>query len=337
MSKNGSNPNEPDADKKVAGEDAPPRPKRRTRNPAVDDVITTGEIVEPRSRIIRSSGDESNDYAEVTVAPSESAMPGAPGRSLRLLWLAGALVLGVAAGALSFAQAPVDRTPEIAALRSDGDELVRTIELEAKAARLRVDSIAATPRLVAAIETDAATIADLFNDTREHLFVPVEGEVLEIFQLRDGTETPLFHIPAAAAEIAPISGTDARIEHVGDQLTVVVGAPIATQRGGIGGALALRHPIDLTAVRKRVAEHALDAKLVGIGAPIMLASSDRSGTGVDVPVASSREVKTGALQLAAVITPASNGRSLRLARDACAVLAGLLAAVFGASLVLKRR
>jgi len=336
MSKNGSNPNEFDADKRVAGEDAPPRPKRRTRNPAVDDVIHTGEIAEPRSRIVRSSVDESNEYAEVTVAPSESE-PVAPGRSLRFLWLAGALVLGVAAGALSFAQAPVDRTPEIAALRSDGDEFVRTIDLEAKAARLRVDSIAATPRLVAAIETDEATIADLINDKREHLFVPVDGEVLEIFQLRDGTETPLFHIPATAAEIAPISGTDARIEHVGDQLTVVVGAPIATQRGGIGGALALRHAIDLTAVRKRVAEHALDAKLVGIGAPIMLASSDRSGTGVDVPVASSREVKTGALQLAAVITPTSNGRSLRLARDSCAVLAGLLVAAFGVSLVLKRR
>jgi hypothetical protein len=335
MSKNGSNPNESDADKRVAGEAAPPR-QRRARNPAVDDVIHTGEIAEPRSRIVRSSGDEANDYAEVTLGPSKSGSA-APRRSLRFLWLAGALVVGVAAGALSFVQAPVDRAPEIGALRSDGDEFVRTIDLEAKAARLRVDSIAATPRLVAAIETDQATIEDLFNDKREHLFVPVDGEVLEIFQLRDGTQTPLFRIPVNAAEIALVSGSDARIEHAGDQLTVVVGASIATQRGGIGGALALRHAIDLTAVRKRVAEHALAAKLVGIGAPIMLASSDRSGMAVDVPVASGREVKTGALQLAAVITPASTGGSLRLARDSCAVLAGLLVVVFGLSLVLKRR
>jgi hypothetical protein len=345
MSNKSSKPNEFGADQGGVGEAAPPRPRRRALNPAVDDVVQSGEIiVEPRSRIVRSTGslpgvqlNEPDKQTEVSSVPSRSAMPIAPWRSRRLLWLAGALALGIAAGALSFVQAPADRTLEIAALRSDGDELVRTIELEAKAARLRAESIAATPRLVAAIETDQATMADLINDKREHLFVPVDGEVLEIFQLRNGTEAPLFHVPAAAAEIAPISGTDARIEHVGDQLTVTVAVPIATQRGGTGGVLAIRHPIDLTAVRKRVAEHALDAKLVGIGAPIMLASSDRSGTSIDVPVASGREVKTGALQLAAVIAPTSNGRSLRLARDSCAVLAGLLFAAFGVSLVLKRR
>src|SRR5262249_3504565 len=84
---------------KIVPAATPPPRRRRTPNPAVDDVIHSGEIVESRSRVVRASGEMSKVEVSDDTEP-RPALPAAPRRKLRLLWLVAAIVPGVAAGAL---------------------------------------------------------------------------------------------------------------------------------------------------------------------------------------------------------------------------------------------
>src|SRR5262249_43051069 len=89
-----------------------------------------------------------------------------PARRSSALWLAAAILVA-GAGAGSFALEPKPNTqaphPNLVLLKNDGEKIATTIESALKAAQLRVDGIAQTPMLRAAIETDTATVQDLFK------------------------------------------------------------------------------------------------------------------------------------------------------------------------------
>src|SRR5204863_962005 len=143
------------------------------------------------------------------------------------------------------------------ALDGDAEKLAGLIDGEVRAGQLRADAIAAMPMLRAAIETDAATIADMASS--EFILSPRPGEVLELFQRQDGQDhamASMLRIPAAGAAIQPLDGQRPRIASDGNALTVTVGAPIVKHAAGVGGAVAIAVPLDLGLIRRRLAEHA---------------------------------------------------------------------------------
>jgi hypothetical protein len=98
-------------------------------------------------------------------------------------------------------------------------------------------------------------------------------------------------------------------------------------------------PIDLEPIKRRVAEQATKATLVGLGAPLVLVKdTGRPGTAVSLPI-ETKLLKGSALSLAAVLPDppiAMGNKVIRMARYACIGLAGLLVLIFAASMAIKR-
>jgi CheY-like chemotaxis protein len=249
-------------------------------------------------------------------------------------WLAAALVIAAAGTAIPLllpqSAAPTDRDA-MPRLQADADKLAATIDTATSAARLRAKNLATTPLLRAGIETDAATIQD-FAKT-EQLFVPVNGEVIEVFQLRDGTPVSVLRAPATAPALQPAKEETARLASDGHALSVVASALIAKQSAGIGGVLAVATPCDLQSVTRSLAAHTSRATLVGVDKPLVLVQgSGDSGTPVSIPLAKP-------LVLDAVIAgPAATGDTkLVYARFGLWGLAGVLGLIYVALFVRARR
>ena len=251
---------------------------------------------------ITATGTTPGSAAPAAVTASGSGRP----RKLGWLWLVAAV--GAAAAGLGVQLAGHGRKPAAAAssgppaaLQADVGELAAAIDGSARAARLRAESLATSPMLRAAIETDAPTIRDLLAN--EHLFAPSPGEALEILQLADGKLHPLVHVPDNARPLSAVEGAGTRLETDGKTLYVVVGAPVTKQDSSPGGAIALATTVDLGAVEHGLAEHALAARLVGLPQPIVLAAGDKPGTAVTLPVALGKDSQPAALSVEAVIAP----------------------------------
>ncbi len=251
-------------------------------------------------------------------------------------WLAAAIVVAGAGTAIplviSPAAVPADRDA-LPRLQADVDKLGAAIDTATGAARLRARDLATTPLLRAGIETDAATIQDLAKT--EQLFVPVNGEVIEVFQLRDGTPVSMLRLPPGAPAIQPALQESTRLASDGRALTVIASAPIAKQGAGVGGVLAVATPCELGPTAHDVAAHATRASLVGVGRPIVLVpGSGDAGTPVSIPVA-----KGSPLALEAVIAgpTASGDAKLVYARFGLWGLAGVLALIYMTLFVRARR
>jgi hypothetical protein len=226
-----------------------------------------------------------------------------------------------------------------AALDGDAEKLAGLLESEVRAAHLRADGVATMPMLRAAIETDAATLKDMVGS--DFIFSPKPGEVLELFQLADGgPPASMFRIPDGAPRITPIAGNQTRIESDGARITVVVSAPVARQRAGIGGSVAISVPIDLAPINRRLAEHARSATLVGFGAPVRLVgAAGAGGTAIAVPIPPSSELRTAGVALAAVVArpPGDLRQKLWIARLSCWCGGGALLVLYLASLLRSRK
>jgi serine/threonine-protein kinase len=275
--------------------------------------------------------------------PAEAvALPAPASRSaFRMAWLVAALLAGATGGGVLYvenqARAAADHGVATA-LDGDAEKLASLIDGEVRAAHLRADAIAAMPMLRAAIETDAATLQDMADS--ELLFSPRAGEVLELFQLHDGRPASMLRIPATAAPIAPmppLASNRTRLANDGRTITIVVGAPIVKQQAGVGGAVAIAMPLDLAAIRKRLAEHARAATLIGLGPPLPLLGTggDSAAAGptvISVPLGS--DLGAGEVAVSAVATPPADLRDgLRLARLACWGIGAVLLALFTANLL----
>src|SRR6185503_18752401 len=101
-----------------------------------------------------------------TIDPAPTPTQGTRGRRRRAVWMVGALVAAAAAGALTFAAPMLAGESNAAGLQADLDQAAERvafiIDSAARTARTRVDGLAATPMLRAAIDTDESTMRDVF-------------------------------------------------------------------------------------------------------------------------------------------------------------------------------
>jgi len=272
--------------------------------------------------------------------PAEAvALPAlASRRSPRLVLLFAAALAAAGGGGAMYVETQTTAAAEqslTTALDGDAEKLAGLIETEARAAHLRADGVAAMPMLRAAIDTDAATVKDVFNT--EFIFAPRPGEVLALFQRHDGESQSMYRLPETAAPIAPVAGDQTRITSDGTTITIVAGAPVARQKAGIGGAVAIAMPLDLAAISRRLADHARAATLVGFGPPLPLIRATGAGRPVTVAVPLSSDLRAGEIALAVMVAPSAARPELRVIRLACWALGGVLLALFTANLLRGRK
>ena len=253
-----------------------------------------------------------------------------------LLGVVGVLAL-VAGGALLYAGTQTaSSTTEAthAALEADAEQISTLLTSQIRSVRTRADALAATPVLRAAIETDATTIADLVDDGA--LFKPGAGEVLELFLLREGRHISALRMPATAPSLAPRARTG--IESRADGLWAVASTQVAQRSGVTGGTLTIASPIDLASIKRRIAQDALDARLVGLGPPVQLVTSPdtAAGTSIVLPVTSAG-VGAAALSLHATVRPVTRGKTFRLASYGCLGGGALLVLVSLVTRLSRRR
>jgi hypothetical protein len=338
------NPNE---DYEIVVAPAAPLPRKpRAQNPAVDDVIQSGEIA-PRSRVVRSSsrpiGIESDDATE-PVAVRTFTPPIIVTRSKKvppIVWLVAAVAPILAAIALRFAHPAVTKPAPITS-SADVDALAQLagtlFDGEARAAKARADAIASSSMLRAGIQTDAKTLQNMAND--QDLVFPLNaGESIELYQGTGAAHVALLTLPANAKELAvPPAGT-ALLRVNGSAVEVVVGATISTTSGSSGGELALAAPIDLHSLQNRPSK-LTGIALTGGATPIALGGGQPAagGTLVTTPITTAF-AKGPSLAIAATVAAiapvASGGDILDKAGYACAALATLFLIMFAVSLFRK--
>lgn len=190
----------------------------------------------------------------------------------------------------------------------------------------------------AAIETDAATIADLVEE--QHLFAPGPGEILQIFQVRDGDPTSVLRLPAESTPLAPMPAAHGSLIELAQQrLRVIATAPITRTAGATAGTLTIAAPVDLTSIRARLAGDALGASLVGLAEPLeLLPPATGDATAVSVPVPLSADLASAPLTLHATVRPTERGKTLRAVRYASWGFGGLMLIGFvGIGAVRSRR
>jgi serine/threonine protein kinase len=224
-------------------------------------------------------------------------------RRSSVLWLVGAVAAVVLAVGVTVADQIVVSTGDRAAttaLAGDVERVSSAFDAAARTAHMRADGIAMTPMLRAAIETDAATLSDLANT--EMIFTASKGEVLEVFQFRGATTSSLLRIPKTAPVLPQLKGRDTRLRIEGKDVTMVASAPISGYHASLVGGLVISTPVDLSAIRRSLEDHAVQATLTGLGSDLVLAGSGAPGPGgapVKLAVPSGGEWNAGAAMLLA--------------------------------------
>jgi hypothetical protein len=206
---------------------------------------------------------------------------------------------------------------------------------------MRADAMASTPMLRAAIETDAATLQDMAKS--EHLFTPAKGDVIQVFQDRGGKGTLMLRVPDAGQSLDEVAAGHARVTSAATGLSLMVSSAITNQAGKPTGTLEIAAQVDLSAIAHSVAGRAVDAQLVGLGTPIVLARGDAPQAQVDhltIPVAVPSDLAAGPVTLEATVRrqkPPERGHGLRTARLASWALGGILLLMYTGSLLMARR
>ncbi|HEX7843401.1 MAG TPA: serine/threonine-protein kinase [Kofleriaceae bacterium] len=261
-------------------------------------------------------------------------------RRSRALWLVGAVLAGAAAVAFTMADKAMSGSNDqatVAALTADVEKLAATLDSAARSAHLRADGIATTPMLRQAIETDAATLADLANT--EMVFTADHGEVLEVFQFRGERATSLLRIPKTALSVQPLKGRITQFRSDGKSVNLAASAPISGYSAGISGGLVISSPIDLSAIQRSLAEHASRATLTGLGSEIALIGPSDGATAppLTLAVPSSGDWNAKGTTVVAVPKPTSGLAWAGQARVMSGGLAALLLVGFVVSLVRRPR
>jgi hypothetical protein len=286
------------------------QPRRRTPNPVVDEPIHSGEI-QPRSHIIRSSPsmeipkiaiELAEEKTELTAPPIMVPEPAAApprqhvraitaGVRRRPMWPIFAGV-GVAVVAVIIAVVVVTgkSTPATTssgpasttatdqhriALQGAAQFIGTSFDADAKAALVRAEAMATSSMLRAGILTDASTLQDMAKD-KDVVFKLAAGDALEVFQVRDGQRTPLLRLPSsgAALDAPPVGKTKVVLR---DGAPAVIANAQIDEQQGTTGEVVLATPIDVEPMKKRVAGHAVEATIVGLGAPIVLVKTGKPG------------------------------------------------------------
>ena len=254
-------------------------------------------------------------------------------------WIVAGLVIA-GAGAATFVIEPRESrgVTNEAELRGDADAIASAIDRAADTAQLRADGIAAMPLLRFGIETDAATLEDTI--TNEMTVEPAAGEVIEVFQLRDGAAVSALRLPRTAPALAlPAAGAKAGVDSDGKAMRVIATAPIKTRAGTDAGVFAVARAIDLTGIQDRLAQHVRGARVVGLARPVELVAPPAGG---EAPAPSTVPITTRAGMLSLEVrAPASTvsvpPRWLEPARYASFALGGLLLLIYSALAVVSTR
>jgi hypothetical protein len=309
----------------------PPRPRRRAENPAVDEAIQSGEIVLPRSTVIRSQSSPAIEVppaeppapVPVAVPNRRPSVPTLVRRRARFVWLLLAVI--PLAGAIGFAfvkstPGPVS-APKTVELDAVAQLVGTTLDAEARAALIRAEAIASSPTLRAAIQTDAGTLADMAKD---HDIVLPSGpdEALEVFQDSPTGRKSMLRIPTGAPSVPPPGIEKTRLEQRGDRLLVVADAKVTSASSADGdGEIVLTTPIDLSAIQKRSYVEVTGVELTGFGKPITLGGGDAAANGERVTAKVTTTLDTQSLAVNATVPiPEVEPQSqslLRIARGAC--------------------
>ncbi len=277
-------------------------------------------------------------YESLSIAPVSGRRP------VRIGWLYAALGAAAVAGGLAFARlrvADATSAAELGAVRADASKIAAVLAADAGVTRAQAMGIATAPVMRAAVETDPATLADLLADGQLPI-TAAPGQVIEIVQQRGAVRTTLLHLPASAHHV-PLAFSDAtRITSDGASLAAVAELPIESA-GAPGarprGSIAIESAVDLEFIRRLVAEDAVAAELVGLGAPLPLVGhmADATGTELAVPLALAPGLARDGVELHAIVRPVTSGRARGHARDASIGAAGLFLLALGASDVRRRR
>lgn len=284
-----------------------------------------------------AEGSDDHDSATPVREPgrrSVSAEPTGPSakiaRRRASIWPLGlAVVSGLAAGGVTLAgdtiKAAADKAAA-AAFEGDAQRLATVIDAAARAVRLRAESIATAPVLRAAIETDAATMRDLAKT--EYLFSPSKKETIEVFQATKPSPTSVLRVPETAPPVRLPSGHEAELAVAAGELVLVDAALVSGYTSKVGGKVAIRTAIDLSETKHLLAEHAVEAALVGPTSRFELLPER------DVPVGTSRTLVVhrsamGAWSLVAAPALSVGPSWVAPARFFCLAFAGLLALVYG--------
>ena len=260
-------------------------------------------------------------------------LPARPPRSrLRLALVVSAAVTLLAGGAL-WAADQLAESESVSARRFEVEAtaIASLLDGQVQAAQARAEALAASPVLRAAIETDAATLADMAGDDVRFPIAP--GEVVEVQQISDAGRKTLLRVPATAAPIDPAAAARGLCARP-DGLDVVAIASMPRRDSGISGSIAMSAPVDLIAIGRRLGAHAIRAELTGLPTAVVLASR---GGAVEQRATFPIATTTAAVgTLALVVDLGAGPGRFRIARYLCWGVALLLLLAFGASLLVPR-
>jgi serine/threonine protein kinase len=304
-------------------------------NPEGEPLVAADDLLEATRAAqtlgIRSAGGSREARSTPVPRPAPRRMAG---------WLIGAAL----AAAIAIAVTIADRTlveagdrATAALLAADAERLSSALDTAARTAHVRADVIAAIPMLRAAIETDAATLRDIA--AHEILFPTDPGEAMEVFQRHDKRVISLLRVPEAAPALPPLTERGTQVHHDGRSVTVLASAPLTGYVTGISGGLVISRPVDLTELRRALAEHAVRASLTGIGPELVLVGSAAGAgdTSITLTVRATADQGTAPAALIATPKPSAGLAWAAPTRTAASGLALLLLAGFGAGLVRRRR
>lgn len=265
------------------------------------------------------------------------ALPDPPRRRSNPVWLVAAIVAAAAGAALLVAdpQGTAGADPNLALVKGDADKLAAAIESATRAAQLRADGLAQTPMLRAAIETDVATVNDMFKNEFSLKLGP--GDTFELLQKHDGELATMLEVPPSA-KLAVRADHQPRLRVVNPSgLEVGVSTAVTSQRGSEIGAVALGTRIDLAPAIAQLGSHVVGAELRGLDAPMVLVPARGSGASTEIALALPKELGVVAtLAMTLPVAPAS-GPSFAWIRAGCWALAGVLGLLYFVNLLRARR
>lgn len=210
-------------------------------------------------------------------------------------------------------------------LQLHADKLASTLEQAVSGLRLRAESVASSPVLRAAVETDAATLKDMLRD-RDFVFVPRDHETLELF----ANKASLLRIPETGSALQATDHAELRLR--GDQIMTHTGV-----RVGSSGLLVLAAPVDLAMVRNGLPP-TVSATLLGFDKPHLLRERTEPGASEEhrFPIAVGEAKWTGTLVLTIPASTSSTVDGYQAVRLPLFGVAGL-SLVLGLVLLLRRR
>lgn len=260
-----------------------------------------------------------------------------------MLWIGGAGLWFTIAFAITLIEAPAAgiSSDTMQALTHEATEIGRAVDSAARAAHQRADRIAGTSMIRAAILTDAATVADVMAS--EFKLSLAQGEVIELFQIRNSSPELLIRMPQSAGELPRITDRERTLVHFdGVDLRVVVCAHIERLKDGAGydahtaGNFVLSAPIDLAAVRRRLTELEVDATLAESGIAIHLVRRSPIAVSEMIELAVPTKIATLTLTVAPSTLASRRAGWVAPVRNVSYVLGGFCLLAFGAIFVLRR-